>query len=202
MGEGIEPQESAAVARPQGVEEAQQPHVSRWTRLRHEISLLAKDVGVAAALCVLILLYVARPFTVEGTSMLPTLESGQRIIVNLFVYRVSNIQRGDIVVFYYPLDPSKSFIKRVIGLPGDTVEVDDGYVYVNGEKFRDLYVPRRYREHETLSPVRVQMGHYWVLGDHRNGSNDSRAGWQVPQKYIYGKAFFRYWPPRSVGLLD
>lgn len=184
-----------------GADVAIEPQAHGWEHLRRELLIVAKDIGVAGGLCLLILLYVVQPFTVEGTSMLPTLENGQRIIVNKFLYRFRPIQRGDIVVFYYPLDPSKSFIKRVIGLPGDTIEITDGFVYVNGEKLQEPYILRKYREHEEVEPARVQLGHYWVMGDHRNGSNDSRAGWQVPEKYIYGQAFLRYWPLNSLGVL-
>ena len=133
--------------------------------------------------------------------MLPTLENGQRIIVNKFAYHFRHIKRGEIVVFYYPLDPDESFIKRVIALPGDLVEINNGYVYINGEKLDEPYIVRKYRDPEDISEIQIQPGHYFVLGDHRNGSNDSRAGWQVPQRYIYGKAVLRYWPPVTFGLL-
>jgi len=177
------------------------PRGTRWTRLRRQAVVLVEDVALAGGLCALILLYVAQPFTVEGTSMLPTLENGQRIIVNKLAYRFGDIERNDIVVFYYPLDPDKSFIKRVIGLPGDTVEIRDGNVYLNGTKLNEPYVVRRYRDRDDYSEMVVQPGHYFVLGDHRNGSNDSRSGWLVPQRYIYGRAFFRYWPPSRFGTL-
>ncbi len=196
------PEEAAPVEGIAGEDEAARPSTERWARVRHEAAVLAKDIGIAGGICVLVLLYIVQPFTVEGTSMLPTLENGQRIIVNKFLYRVREIRRGDIVVFYYPLDPSKSFIKRVIGLPGDTIEISDGFVYVNGEKLQEPYILRKYREHEEVPPARVQLGHYWVMGDHRNGSNDSRAGWQVPSRYIYGQAFFRYWPLVDMGKLN
>lgn len=196
------PEESVGLDAGLDEDRAKTERAERRTKVRREMTALLKDLGFAAALFVFTIVFVARPFTVEGTSMLPTLEDGQRIIVNEFVYRFKEIERGDIVVFYYPLDPSKSFIKRVVGLPGDTVEIIDGFVLVNGEKVREPYVLRKYREHEDMAPVHVQMAHYWVMGDHRNGSNDSRSGWQVPVRYIYGKAFLRYWPLDRIGGLE
>jgi signal peptidase I len=133
--------------------------------------------------------------------MLPLLEDGERIIVNKFVYRIRPIERGDVVVFWYPKDPSVSFIKRVVGLPGDTVELRAGALYVNGVEVREAYLRRQFKDSDSYPPVQVSKGYYYVLGDHRNSSNDSRNWGEVPEKYIYGRAFFRFWPLAKMGLI-
>ena len=152
--------------------------------------------------CFFLITFVAQAFRVQGTSMLPLLHDGERIIVNKFVYRFHPIERGDVVVFWYPRDPSVSFIKRVIGLPGDTVEIRHGSLYVNGRLTAEPYVNVQYRDDETRPPVQVGKGQYYVLGDHRNSSNDSRSWGEVPEKYIYGKAYVRFWPLSQVGRIQ
>ncbi len=119
---------------------------------------------------------------------------GERILVNKFVYRFQPIARGDVVVFWYPEDPEVSFIKRVIGLPGDTVEIRRGVVLVNGEPVAEPYVVPENGDARSLVSQSVRAGHYFVLGDNRRGSNDSRNWGLVPRRYIYGKAFIRIWP--------
>jgi signal peptidase I len=151
--------------------------------------------------CFFLITFVAQAFRVQGTSMLPVLEDGERIIVNKFTYRFHAIERGDVVVFWFPRDPTVSFIKRVVGLPGDSVEVRAGTVYVNGQPLKEDYVEAKFRDDESYSPVDIRRGFYYVLGDHRNSSNDSRNWGEVPEKYIYGKAVFRFWPLRKVGLI-
>lgn len=162
---------------------------------------LLHDLSVAVLFCFFLITFVAQAFRVQGTSMLPLLEDGERIIVNKFAYRFHAIERGDVVVFWFPRDPSVSFIKRVVGLPGDTVEIRRGQVLVNGQPVEERYVRPQYREQETLAPFEVSKGYYYVLGDHRNSSNDSRNWGEVPEKYIYGKAFFRFWPISKAGLI-
>ena len=145
---------------------------------------------------------MAQAFRVQGTSMLPLLHDGERIIVNKFVYRFAPIERGDVVVFWYPKDPSVSFIKRVIARPGDTVEIKRGVVFVNEQRVTETYVRAGFKDDDSYPPEEVKRGYYYVLGDHRNSSNDSRNWGQVPEKYIYGKAFFRFWPLPSVGFIQ
>ena len=123
----------------------------------------------------------------------------ERIFINKFVYRFEEIERGDVVVFWYPLDRSKSFIKRIVGLPEDTVEIRNGQVYVNGKLLAEPYVPADAADFGTLAPVRVPKGEYFVMGDHRTSSNDSRIFGPVPRKFIYGKAVFAYWPVDHFG---
>ncbi len=152
------------------------------------------DMSVAVLFCFFLVTFVGQAFRVEGTSMLPLLESGDRILVDKLAYRFGPVARGDVVVFWSPLDPDVSFIKRVIGLPGDDVEVRKGVVIVNGTPLAEGYVPARFRGDESSHRVTVSPGHYYVLGDHRNSSNDSRSWGEVPRKYIYGRAAFRIWP--------
>ena len=146
--------------------------------------------------------FLYQPVNVEGTSMLPELRDQERIFVNKFVYRIEEIHRTDIVVFWYPRDRSKSYIKRIIGMPGDTVEIKSGFVYVNNKRLREPYIDPKFIDGKTYPPVFVEPGHYYVLGDHRNQSNDSRSWGLVPEGYIYGKAVFRYWPMAKIGTLD
>jgi signal peptidase I len=152
--------------------------------------------------CFFLITFVAQAFRVQGTSMLPMLEDGERIVVNKLVYRFQPIRRGDVVVFWYPKDPSVSFIKRVAGVPGDLVEIKRGVLYVNSAPVQEDYVRRQYRDGETRAPVEVPKGYYYVLGDHRRGSNDSRTWGEVPERYIYGRAFFRFWPLSKLGFIE
>jgi len=161
-----------------------------------------KDILLAVVIAVLMVVFLYQPVKVEGTSMQPELIDQERIFVNKFVYHFEEIHRGDIVVFWYPKDPSKSFIKRVIGVPGDVVSVNNGQVFINSNLLEEKYVPRGYQDLESFPPTRVNEDHYYVLGDHRNASNDSRSWGLVPRKYIYGKAVFRYWPVEKAGFLD
>jgi signal peptidase I len=126
----------------------------------------------------------------------------ERIFVNKFVYRFTEIHRGDIVVFWYPLDHRKSFIKRVIGLPGDVVQLKGGKVYINDRLLEEPYLQREFADQESYLPVAVQEGHYYVLGDNRGSSNDSRSWGLVPQENIFGKAVFRYWPLSRLGTIE
>jgi signal peptidase I len=160
-----------------------------------------RDLMLSVLIAVLVILFLYRPVKVEGTSMMPTLYDQERLFINQFSYKfgLGKIQRGDTVVFWAPEDIRESYIKRVIGLPGDTVAVQGGYVLVNGEKLVENYVPPEYRDDRTYPPRVVPPDEYFVLGDHRTSSNDSRAWGFVPRTYIYGKAVFVFWPPNRVG---
>ncbi len=162
-----------------------------------------RDLMISVVLAVVVILFIYQPVKVEGTSMMPTLDDQERIFINKFVYRFhfDNVERGDTVVFWFPGDPTKSYIKRVIGMPGDRVEVVDGKVIVNGRALVENYVPPEYRDQSTMSERVVPPSQYFVLGDHRSSSNDSRAWGMVPRRYIYGKAVFIYWPLDKMGLL-
>src|SRR5271170_255984 len=162
-----------------------------------------RDLMISVVLAIFVILFIYQPVKVEGTSMMPTLDDQERIFINKFVYRFhfGNIDRGDTVVFWFPGDPSKSYIKRVIGMPGDRVEVDDGKVIVNGQALVESYVPPEYRDESSMPAHMVHEDEYFVLGDNRSSSNDSRAWGMVPRRYIYGKAVFIYWPLDKMGLL-
>jgi signal peptidase I len=162
-----------------------------------------RDLLFSVVLAVIVILFLYQPVKVEGTSMMPTLDDQERIFINKFVYRFhfEKIDRGDTVVFWFPGDPSKSYIKRVIGMPGDRVEVRDGSVLVNGNPLEEDYVPQEYRDQSEMRPTTVGTDEYFVLGDHRSSSNDSRTWGMVPRRYIYGKAVFIYWPLEKMGLL-
>jgi signal peptidase I len=162
---------------------------------------LSRDILVALAISIFIILFLYQPVRVEGTSMLPRLEDQDRLFINKFAYSFEAIHRGDVVVFLYPGDHTKSYIKRVIALPGDTLRIDHGTVYVNEHALREPYVPARFRD-ERSEPERViPPGDFWVMGDHRNISSDSRDFGPVPRPLIYGKAAFVYWPMDQTGVV-
>ncbi len=160
-----------------------------------------RDLFLSVLIAIVVILFLYQPVKVEGTSMQPSLENDERVFINKFVYRfgISEIKRGDTVVFWYPHDTSKSYIKRVIGLPGDRVEVRFGNVYVNGEALVEPYVPDAFRDHSSMPEQEIGPDEFFVLGDHRSSSNDSRQGWTVGRANIYGKAVFAYWPLDRLG---
>ena len=161
-----------------------------------ETRLLVRDLIFAVLFMILLVVFVVQPVKVEGTSMLPRLHDGERIFVNKMIYyHLPPISRGDIIVFWYPDDPDKSYIKRVIGLPGEMVEVRDGHFRINGQELDEPYLdPQLNLSHASQPPVIVKPHYYFVAGDNRDHSYDSRAWGLVPEKYIYGKALLRYWP--------
>ncbi|MBI4905428.1 MAG: signal peptidase I [Acidobacteria bacterium] len=185
------PQESVPV--PHGTERSAFASTLFWLR----------DLMLSVVIAIVVILFLYQPVKVEGTSMMPSLIDQERIFINKFLYKfgIGEIQRGDMVVFYYPADPSKSYIKRVIGLPGDSVAVEDGVVFVNAKRLEEGYVPDEYRDRQSMPLIRVPPDQYFVLGDHRSSSNDSRSWGPVPRPYIYGKAVFVYWPIEKMGIL-
>lgn len=160
-----------------------------------------RDLAVSAVIAVVVIIFIYQPVKVEGTSMMPGLVDQERIFVNKFVYRlgIGEIRRGDLVVFWYPFDQSKSYIKRVIGLPGDVVSINRGAVLINGKQLDENYVPKEYRDTFSMPPKSVEPDHFFVLGDHRNSSNDSRNWGLVPRSCVYGEAVFVYWPLEKIG---
>jgi len=168
-----------------------------------------RDLAFSVLIAVVLIVFIYQPVKVEGTSMEPGLNDQERIFINKFTYRfgLGEIERGDTVVFWYPVDPTKSYIKRVIGLPGDRVRIDAGQVYVNGQALREDYVPREFRDAVWWPPDAkgidrvVPADLYFVLGDHRSQSSDSRSWGFVPRDKIYGKAVFIYWPLDKMGRL-
>jgi signal peptidase I len=163
--------------------------------------LWLRDLLISAAASVLIITFLYQPVRVEGTSMLPRLEDRDRLFINKFVYHMSAIERGDVVVFRYPRDQEKSYIKRVIALPGDTLRIDRGRVYVNGKLLHEPYVPSEYRDTRSLDETVIPADSYFMMGDHRSISSDSRDFGPVEHSLIYGKAVFVYWPARDVGVV-
>ena len=160
-----------------------------------------RDLTLSFIIAGVVILFIYQPVQVEGTSMEPTLVDQERIFINKFTYRfgIEKIERGDMVVFWFE-DSTKSYIKRVIGLPGDTVWIEKGVVYVNGRRLQEDYVPKRYEDKQSIyHPVKLDSDEYYVLGDHRSSSNDSRAWGVVHRKEIYGKAVFVYWPLEKIG---
>jgi signal peptidase I len=165
------------------------------------ISVWLRDLLISLLISAFIIIFLYQPVKVEGTSMMPSLDDQERIFVNKFVYRIESIQRDDIVVFRYPRDPSKSFIKRVIGVSGDRIRIDSGQVYVNGEALHEDYVPHVYSDERSFAETIVPPNSYFVMGDHRSLSNDSRDFGPVSTRFIYGKAVFGYWPMDKMGPL-
>jgi signal peptidase I len=170
---------------------------------------LFRDIFLIVVVFILFGVFFVQPVVVEGTSMLPQLNDGERLLVNKLVYykiqSVSwgHIERGDIVVFWFPNDPDKSYVKRVIGLPGETVELRNGKVFINGAELNEDYIDVEHNQSlPSWPPRKVEEHHYFVMGDNRDNSSDSRYWGLVPEKYIYGKAFFRYWKPSSAGFLQ
>lgn len=159
-----------------------------------------KDLAVSLAVSAFVIVFLYQPVKVEGGSMMPSLTNKERIFVNKFVYHLEPIGRGDIVVFRYPRDPALSFIKRVIGVPGDHIRIDDGQVYVNGKALEEDYLFPAFVDREQSFPeIVVPPQNYFVMGDHRNMSDDSRDFGTLDASYIYGKASFVYWPLDRMG---
>jgi signal peptidase I len=169
-----------------------------WTALSW-----VRDLAFSVLIAVVSIIFIYQPVKVEGSSMMPGLDDQERIFINKFTYRfgLGSIERGDTVVFKAPVDPEKSYIKRVIGLPGDHVRIDRGQVYVNDQPLLESYVKDDFRDYASMEEKVVPSGKYFVLGDHRNSSSDSRAWGWVSRDKIYGKAVFAYWPLARMGRL-
>jgi signal peptidase I len=178
------------VARPSG----SAARTATLLRIQEELWAWVKTIASAAVYAVLIVTFGFQVARVEGMSMAPTLEDQDRLIVNKLIYRISSPRKGDIVMLYYPVNPDKSFVKRVIAEEGDLVRIVDGRVYVNDVPVKDDYVPNEFRSHDDWGPQMIQEGYYFVMGDHRNNSSDSRHWGLVPKKYIIGKVQVRWWP--------
>src|SRR5689334_18922749 len=168
--------------------------VSAWKRMGREIVAAVQTLLSAAVYATLIVTFGFQVARVDGLSMAPTLEDRDRLIVNKLVYELGEPRPGDIVMLYYPLNPEKMFVKRVIAKEGDTVRIVDGHVYVNDVPLHDDYVPEEFRSHDDYGPTVIREGYYFVMGDHRNNSSDSRHWGEVPKKYIVGKVKVRWWP--------
>jgi len=168
---------------------------------RGAFRLWVRDLLISAVASIFIITFLYQPVRVEGTSMLPRLEDRDRLFINKFVYHLSAIERGDVVVFHYPRDPEKSYIKRVIAVPGDRLRIDRGAVWINGKRQVERYVPEEYRDTRSIEEMIVPDGSYYMMGDHRSISSDSREFGPVERSLIYGKAVFVYWPTRDAGVV-
>ena len=191
------------MGKPTGFMEAESYPISNPRTGMGAVVYWARDLLLSVIIAIVVILFLYQPVKVEGTSMMPALTDQERIFINKFVYRfhIGDITRGDMIVFWYPNDPTKSYIKRVIGTPGDRIEVDRGVVLVNGKPLQESYVPEEYRDQTSMAPTVVPTDEFFVLGDHRNSSNDSRSWGMVPRRFIYGKAVLVYWPLNKVSLL-
>jgi signal peptidase I len=187
--------------------QVERPEAASRNSLWSESRLLFRDLVFALMIAALVVVFIVQPVKVEGTSMLPRLHDGERIFVNKLIYYdeyswAPKVDRGDIVVFWFPDDPSKSYIKRVVGLPGDTIEMRDGTVQVNGSQIDEQYLdPSLNLSPRSHTPVYVRPNYYFVMGDNRDNSSDSRSWGLVPKKYIYGKALLRYWPLSAASVI-
>lgn len=161
---------------------------------------ILEAVILAIILAAVIRIWLFEPFYIPSPSMETTLMTNDRIIVNKFIYKINEPERGDIIVFQYPLDPERDFVKRVIALEGETIEVRDNYVYIDGKRLEEPYI------HDTMlsnfGPVRVPEDHLFVMGDNRNNSDDSRVWGALHTKYLVGKTVFKYWPLSRIGGID
>jgi signal peptidase I len=167
---------------------------------RHRVRSWKLLVAFGIALVIVVLVY--QPVKIEGNSMAPLLSDHELIFINRLVYHFEPVQRGDVVVFWYPLDRTKSFIKRIVALPGETVEIWQGLVYVNGNWLPEFCVPSQYEDLSNFGPLQVPSESYFVMGDHRSSSNDSRVFGPVASRSIYGRAVFAYWPVDRFGSLS
>ncbi|MDR3751893.1 MAG: signal peptidase I [Terracidiphilus sp.] len=165
------------------------------------LGLWLRDLLFSAAASVFIITFLYQPVRVEGTSMLPRLEDRDRLFINKFVYHLSAIERGDVVVFHYPRDPEKSYIKRVIALPGDRLWIEHGQVWLNGKPLPENYVPEEYRDTRSMAEIVVPKETFFMMGDHRSISSDSREFGPVERSLIYGKAVYVYWPAKDAGVV-
>ena len=175
--------------------------VRRHRRSEDGLRGWVRDLVVSIAVSVFIILFLYQPVRVEGTSMLPQLEDQDRLFINKFAYHIGEIHRGDVIVFRYPRDETKSYIKRVIAVPGDDLKIDHGSVWVNGKLLSEPYVPQWYKDDRSVPEMVMPEGEYFVMGDHRSISSDSRDFGPVARPLIYGRAAFVYWPMDQAGVV-
>jgi signal peptidase I len=161
---------------------------------------IIEAVILAIILAAVIRIWLFEPFYIPSPSMEPALNTNDRIIVNKIAYKFHSPERRDIIVFQYPLDPERDFVKRVIALEGETIEVRDNYVYINGKRLEEPYIPEAMVS--DFGPVRVPKDHLFVMGDNRNNSDDSRVWGALHTKYLIGKTVLKYWPPDRIGGIE
>jgi len=183
---------------------AETPQAASRTGGLHSLGL---DLLVALVVSFFIIFFLYQPVHVEGTSMLPVLQDEDRLLINKFAYSWAgslvgeDIHRGDVVVFRYPYDTTKSYIKRVIALPGDRLRIEHGHVYVNDSLLKEPYVPAKYADDRSEPEMVIPPGKYFMMGDHRSISSDSREFGPVARSLVYGRAAFVYWPVDQAGVV-
>jgi signal peptidase I len=170
------------------------PRSSRWRRAGAEFAQWLRALASAAVYATLIVTFVFQVARVEGRSMEPTLHDRDRLVVNKLAYRVHDPEVGDVVMLLHPGNPDQALVKRIVAAPGDTVAFRKGIVLRNGAVVDEAFVAANLRSYEDRSPVVVPEGFYFVLGDHRSNSSDSRTFGAVPKKYILGRIQLRWWP--------
>ncbi len=164
---------------------------------------VSRDILITLILAVVIffvLQAVVQSFVIVGSSMEPNFQDGERLLINKLVYKIHQPERGEVIVFHPPTDSQVDYIKRVIALPGETVAVKDGVVYINDRLLDEPYQLNGLPQY-TFTELKVPSNEYFVLGDNRNYSNDSHNGWTVPRKNIIGKVWLLIWPPSEWGLV-
>jgi len=174
------------------------------SRFRHFVKYVVIDVLLAALISFFLINYVVSAFKIEGDSMRPLLRDQERVLISKLAVRKGSLHRFDIVVMYKPDEPDKSLIKRIVGLPGEIIEIRGGDVIINDKPLKQSFggEPERTRAPSDMKALLIPRGTYFVMGDNRLISFDSRLFGPVPQKYIFGKAFFRYWPPAAMGQIE
>lgn len=173
-------------------------------KFKHYLKYIIINILIAAGVSIFLITYVASAYKIEGNSMERALSDQERVIITKLGVK-NNINRYDIVVLYKPDEPKKSIIKRVIGLPQEIIEIRSGDVYINGKRLPEPYLPKEkdimFRS-INMKPLLIQEDHYFVIGDNRTVSQDSRVFGPVSQKYIYGKTLLRYWPFSRFGKVE
>jgi signal peptidase I len=175
------------------------------SRFRHVVKYVVIDILLAALISFFLINYVVSAFRIEGDSMKPLLRAQERILISKLAIRKNNLRRFDIVVLYKPDEPEKSLVKRIIGLPGEIIEIRAGDVFINDKALKQLpggSDPGISKSPSDMKALLIPRGTFFVMGDNRSISFDSRLFGPVPQKYIFGKAFFRYWPPAVMGRIE
>lgn len=165
-----------------------------------------QPVVMAFGIFMMVYVFLAQPHKVDGRSMLPNFQNNEFILTDKITYRKYDPQRGDVIIFHAPPPYDSDFIKRIVVLPGETIRLSGGYVYINGGKLDEYYLPPEFTTSERSFlrenvDYQVPPNFYFVLGDNRDGSSDSREWGPINRTAIVGRAIFRYWPPKNIGVI-
>lgn len=179
---------------------------SIFTKLKNHLIELIEFVAIVGAIVVVIHFFVAEPHKVSGKSMFPTFHDGDYLITNKLHTRFSQIKRGEVIIFENPKNKEQDFIKRVLGLPNDKIKIQGGQLFINGKLVDESYLPKDTQTFvesfmDEGEEITVSENSYFVIGDNRGGSSDSREFGPVPKELIVGQAWIRYWPPKQFGLI-